>query len=483
MKKRVAVTELPPKRSGTTIDKARFERRPIQKVISRFPGRPILPHAERALGLVVGLGLLVIVGTILLWLPISAADGQLALNEAFFTSVSAVATTGLTIITPGRDLSVFGQSVLSVLMQLGGLGFMVTAITVFRLIGRPVTFSERLTLRDSLGLISARQILSLTTVTLASVLMIEAVGALVLWLAWRPIFGAGQAVYYAIFHSISAFTNSSFDLFTTTPNGVLNFPTDAVTLLTLSVLIFLGGIGIPVVSDLARWRSSRKLSLHSRLALATSAVLIVAGTIFFFAAEKKFQGVYAGDSSAQLLLLSFFHSVSSRTSGFVISASFSQLEPANGLLLLALMFIGASPASMGGGITTTTFAVLVLAMWNFARGSPEIRAGRRVVPLEMLYKATAIVTAATAVIIVVTWLLLYTQDNITLAQALIESTSAFATSGISVGVTPRLNLFGQLLIAGLMFFGRVGTLTIIIALTRPSVVPPVRYPEERILMG
>jgi trk system potassium uptake protein TrkH len=138
---------------------------------------------------------------------------------------------------------------------------------------------------------------------------------------------------------------------------------------------------------------------------------------------------------------------------------------------------------MGGGITTSTFAVLALAMWNFARGRNEIRAGRRTIPLEILFKAAAIVTAAGAVVIVVTWLLLYTQENVTVSTALVETVSAFSTTGYSLGLTPRLNLFGQLLIAGLMFFGRVGTLTLIVALARPSASPAVSYPEERILIG
>lgn len=456
--------------------------RPVMRVISRWK-RPRLRQAERALGLIGGLGLLVVVGTFLLWLPISGAGGPLALNQAFFTAVSAVATTGLSVITPGRDLSTFGQVVLMVLMQLGGLGFMIAAVTVFRLVGKPVTFAERLTLRDSLGLLSSSQILKLSTLILIAVVGIELIGALVLWLAWLPVYGVGPAAYYAVFHSVSAFTNSSFDLFSGAPTVAAGFPTDAVTLLTLSALIFLGGIGIPVISDLLRYRRTRRLSLHTRITLMTAAALIAAGTLLFFLMEYRFRNVFAEESTPHLLLLSFFHSVASRTSGFSVSANFSQLEPGNGFLLMILMFIGASPASTGGGITTSTFAILVLALWNFARGRSAILAGRRTLPMELLFKATAIVTAATVAILVVTWLLLYTQENVTLSAALLEAISAFSTTGFSVGLTPRLNLFGQLLIAGLMFFGRVGTLTIVVALARPIVPAAVTYPEERILLG
>jgi trk system potassium uptake protein TrkH len=217
--------------------------------------------------------------------------------------------------------------------------------------------------------------------------------------------------------------------------------------------------------------------------LITASILVVVGTILFFLAEYRFRGVFADESAAELMLLSFFHSVASRTSGFTVSAQFSQLEPANAFLLTILMFIGASPASMGGGITTSTFAVLMLTVWNFARGRNEITAGRRVIPLDLLYKAGTIVTAAGLIVAVTTWLLLYTQENARLVEALVESVSAFSTAGYSIGLTQRLNLFGQLLIAGLMFFGRIGMLTIIVALGRPRVPLAAAYPEEGILLG
>src|SRR5690606_8078636 len=226
-----------------------------------------------------------------------------------------------------------------------------------------------------------------------------------------------------------AFTNASFDLFSGSPTAAAGFPTDALTLLALAALIFLGGIGRPVISDLLRYRQRRRLSLHTRVTLITSISLIAVGTILFFLMEYKLRGVFANESEPHLGLLALFHSVASRTSGFVVSANFSQLAPGNAFLLMVLMFIGASPASLRGGITTSTFAVLVLAVWNFARGRNEIVAGRRTIPLEQLYKAAAIVTAAAAVTAIVTWLLLYTQDNVTLVAALVESISAFATCG------------------------------------------------------
>ena len=469
----------PPARDDSTTP----AKRPPPRVVAWRPNRPRLSQSQRGLGLVGGLALLVGAGTLLLALPISGAERALTWNEALFTAVSAVSTTGLNVITPGQDLSLFGQIVLLVLMQLGGVGFMVAAIAVFRLIGKRVTFAERLTLRDSLGLLSAGQILNLTSRILVAVLVIEALGAAVLWLAWWPEFGPAWSAYYAIFHSVSAFTNASFDLFAGTPTAPVGFPTDALTLLTLAALIFLGGIGIPVIADLLRWPRRRFISLHSRVTLVTAAALILAGTVLFYLTEARGGSAFHQETAGRLWLVSFFHSVASRTSGFVVSSDFSRLATPNAFLLTVLMFIGASPASMGGGITTSTFAVLVLAMWNFVQGRNEIRAGRRTIPLEILLKAAAVITAALTLVVVCTWLLLFTQDNLTLTMALVESVSAFSTTGYSLGLTPRLNLFGQLLIAGLMFFGRAGTLTLIVALAQPRVAPMVGLPEERILIG
>jgi len=432
--------------------------------------------------LVSGLLWLVLAGTILLMLPVSSAGRPLRPDEALFTAVSAVATTGLTVIIPGEDLSVFGQLVLLVLMQLGGVGFMVVAVLAFRLIGRRVTFAERLALRDSLGVVSAGAILRLAYQILLGVVAIELAGALVLWLNWRPIFGTGRAAYLAIFHAVSAVTNASFDLFGGSQPAGVQFPTDALTLLTLAALIFLGGIGIPVIGDLYAYRKRRRLTLHTRIVLTTSLVLIVVGTLAFFSGEQRFHSVF-DDRAPRLLLISFFHSVASRTAGFTITTTFGRLAPASAFVLMMLMFIGASPASMGGGITTTAFAVLMLTLWNFARGREEIVVGRRVIPRGLLYKTTAVISGASLLIAVVTWLLLLTQENISLAQALVETISAFSTTGYSLGLTPRLDTFGRLLIAALMFFGRLGTLTIIIALARPHVDATVQYPEENILLG
>ncbi|HEU5088925.1 MAG TPA: potassium transporter TrkG, partial [Roseiflexaceae bacterium] len=381
---------------------------------------------------------------------------------------------------PGLDLSLFGQIVLLVLMQVGGIGLMVGAVLVYQLLGIRLRFADRLALRDSLGLLSAGGILRLMRNALIGVFVIEGLGALVLWLNWMPLFGPRRAAFFALFHSVSAFTNASFDLFSGSPGAAANFPTDTTSLLTISMLVILGSIGLPVLADLVRWPQQRNLSLHTRLTLATATFLLVAGTVGLFVAEQR-PGSYFSDAPwPRQLLLSFFHSATSRTSGFVL-ASLHTMAPAAVLVLITLMFIGGSPASMGGGVTTSTFAILALELQSYVRGLGAPVVWRRRLPAELVARAAAVLVASLVVCGMVTWLLLLTHDA-TFDEALFETVSAFATCGFTLGLTSRLNLFGRLLLAATMFWGRLGPLTVIVALSRARPRTSVEYPEEHILL-
>ncbi len=436
---------------------------------------------QSALRLVAGLAILITCGTLLLMLPVSGAGRSLHADEALFTAVSALTTTGLSVITPGRDLSTFGQIVLLLLMQAGGIGFMVGAVTIYQLLGRQVSLEDRLTLRDSLGLLSTGALLRLTRQVLIGVVLIELAGALLLWLNWLPVYGAGAALYYAIFHAVSAFSNASFDLFSGAPDAPAAFPTDPWTLLTLSTLVILGSIGIPVLADLVRWPRLRTLSLHSRLTLLVAGGLLAFGTVGLFVGASLPGTLFADQPWPRRLLLAYFHSATSRTSGFVLQPLDSMAQ-ANVLLLTALMFIGGSPASMGGGITTSVFVVLLLALVSYARGRAQVVVARRTIPTETVLKATAVLMVALMLCGVVTWLLLLSQPT-TLPEALFEAVSAFATCGFTLGLTPKLDLFGRLLVAFTMFWGRLGALTIVVTLTQRDISPAVSYPEEQILVG
>jgi trk system potassium uptake protein TrkH len=441
-----------------------------------------LPQAAR---LVLGLGALVIVGTALLMLPASSSGHPLPLSKACFTAISALATTGLSLITPGSDLSLFGQIVLLALMQIGGIGFMIGSVLIFRLLGARVTVAERFALRDALGAVSAGSAVRVAQHVIQGVLFIEIAGALLLWLLWVEKFGPVSAAYLAAWHAVSAFTNSSFDLFSGSPIAPAGFPSNPPTLLVISGLVILGSIGIPVLGDLLGWirRGHRRyrFSLHTKVTLATAAGLMALGTLALFAGSSLPGTLFSDATWSERLIMSYFHAATARTSGFVL-VPMDQMSQANSLVLCLLMFIGGSPASMGGGIGTSTFLVLILTMTAHARGQEAPRAWGRVLPHSIVSKAVAILASSLVFVLLVTWLLLLTQST-TLVEALFEAISAFATCGFTLGLTPRLDGFGQALIAFTMFSGRLGILTLVVALTAETTPSPIAYPEEKILIG
>ncbi len=443
--------------------------------------RPV-PTAAR---LVLGLATLVALGTLGLMLPVAGAERPLAWNEALFTATSALSVTGLGIITPATDLSLFGQLLLLLLIQVGGVGFMVVAVVVMRLLGRRIRLMDRLALSDSLGLLSPSAIVRLAMRVMVTVGAVEALGATLLYLHWRDDarLSEGQRILFAVFHAVSAFCNAGFDLFAGTPGYPGGFPNDTISLSIVAGLIFVGGLGIPVTADLLAFPRERRISLHTRITLNVVILLMIVGAVGFFVAESGPRGTLAAEPLDRRLLLSLFQSISARSSGFVGVGEFGGLTPASQLLMMSLMFIGGAPASMGGGITTGTFAVLAISLWSQARGQAEATIGGRTLAVGTMRKAGAVLTISLLAVLLATWLILMTHDA-TLDEAAFEVVSAFATCGLSLGFTGRLNLFGQLVICLMMFWGRLGALTIIVAIAgRQGRALPVRYPEEQILIG
>ena len=444
--------------------------------LSRFSRR--LPTPLR---LVFGLAGMIVLGTALLSLPGVGAKGELSLNEAFFTATSALTVTGLTIITPGSDLTLFGQIILLILIQVGGVGFMVTAVIVFRLMGRSISFADRLALRDSFGLLDLHAIVKLTRQVLVFVVILEMMGTLFLWLHWRPNLGTGRAAFYALFHAISAFCNAGFDLFAGTP-GFTDIPNDTITLGIFGVLIFIGGLGIPVIADIALWTRNKRLSLHSRLTLIVALFLVLVGWSGLYLAEVSHNGTLTDVEPARALELTLFQSISARTAGFSAIDRFQDLTPSSQLLKIVLMFIGTAPASMGGGITTGTFTVLMLALWAYVRGREKPYAFGRSIGQFTVRRASAVMTISIMVIIGATWFLLITHPHAVLDRVLFEVVSAFATCGLSLEYTSNFDVIGQIVIAFVMFWGRLGALTIVLALGQLVPRGLIEYPEEKILI-
>lgn len=441
--------------------------------------------------LIAALATLIAIGTGLLLLP-PMTTHPISFTDALFTATSAAAVTGLSVLTTSVDFTRWGQWVILFLMQFGGLGFVVVLVLTLRLLGRQVSLIDRLAVSNSLGLAGPRDILRVLGRTVVFMLAIEGVGALILWLHWRSsgIVPEGDAAFYALFHSIAAYCNAGFDLFSGLARYPEGLPADSVTLLTLGFLVVLGGLGIPVYMEMLHRRIRhaagsrvRALSLHTRLTLWSALILILVGWAGLLAAEYRHDGVLAGMSFGERALRAWFQSVAARTAGFPAFSDFGDIHEASRLLLIGLMFIGSAPASMGGGITTGTLSVLVAATWSLNRGHKGVQVSDRAISQATVWRATSVLIISVAVVSAATWLLLLSQ-NLTLSTALFEIVSAFSTTGLSLGATGQLDTFGRLLVIAMMFWGRLGAITIMLAvLKRSNRETLVSYPEEAILVG
>lgn len=456
-----------------------------QRVI-RYRGVSRFGHSRQfpvALQLVVGLLVLIAIGTALLMIP-AASTRKLSLMEAFFTSTSAAAVTGLSLFPISTDLTLWGQLILLLLVQIGGVGLIVVVVMVFRLIGRQVTLGDRLAVTSSLGLDRPEEIALVMVRAIGLMLLIEGIGAVLLFLHWRisGIVPAGKAGYYAIFHAITAYCNAGFDLFYGLPEYPNGIPTDSISLILMGGLIILGGLGIPVYMDLI-YRRQRPFSLHTRLTVGVTLVLILLGWIGLLISEYRITGVLSSMPFGQRALLAWFQSVSARTAGFPGLPGFSELNFPSILMLVALMFIGTAPASTGGGITTGTFAVLWLAVISYARGLDKIRVGKHTLPGSLLLRSLVVFVISFSLVFLATWLILLT-NPFSFEQTLFEVVSAYSTTGLSLGITTGLNTIGRLIIIFTMFAGRLGAITIMISLLgRDKGKKLIDYPEETILIG
>ena len=436
-----------------------------------------------ALQLVLGLLVLIAIGTVLLLIP-GAGTRKLSFMEAFFTSTSASAVTGLSLFPISTDLTLWGQLILLLLVQIGGVGLIVVVVMMFRLIGRQVTLGERLAVTSSLGLDRPEEIALIMVRAIGLMLAIEGVGAILLFLHWRisGIVPPGKAAFYAIFHAVTAYCNAGFDLFYGLPEYPNGIPTDPLSLIIMGGLIILGGLGIPIYMELI-YRRRRPFSLHTRLTFTISLVLIMLGWIGFLISEYRQTGVLSTMPFGQRAILAWFQSVSARTAGFPGLPGFSELNFPSILMLIALMFIGTAPASTGGGITTGTFVVLWLAVISYARGLDKIRVGKAHPARSLLMRALVVFVISLSLVILATWLILLT-NPFSLDQALFEVVSAYSTTGLSLGITTGLNTIGRLIIIFTMFAGRLGAITIMISLLgRDKGKKLVDYPEESILIG
>lgn len=430
--------------------------------------------------LVLGFAVAILFGALLLTLPQATQDGLgLPFLNAAFTSTSAVCVTGLVVVDTATTFTHFGQWVILFLIQVGGLGFMTFATMFAMILGKRITLKERLLLQEALNQVSVEGVVRLTKSILQISFAIEAIGALILTLRWYPDFGWSKALYYGVFHSISAFNNAGIDLFGNF-SSLTAFVGDPVINITIMLLIICGGLGFIVLADLLA--HPKKFRLHTKIVLQVSGTLILVGTVVILLMEFANPKTLGPLPLGTKVLAAFFQSVSPRTAGFN-TINLAGMYDTTLLSMIVLMFIGASPGSTGGGIKTTTFISIALSVLSTYRSDPHVVLEGRTLPKEVIAKAWAITTSAAFLIFLIISILSHT-ENSDLLTVLFEVTSAFGTVGLSLGITPNLSDVGKMAIILTMFIGRVGPLTLAFVLSqKKNKQAHIKYPDERIMIG
>ncbi len=420
-------------------------------------------------------------------LPVSASKQPIGLVNALFTATSAVCVTGLTVVDTGRDFSLFGQVVILILIQLGGLGIMTFATGLLVSIGSRLSFQDRYGLSQRLGSGIGIHYKSLLKAVVTTTFIFELLGTIALFLRFKNEFPLGKAVYFSVFHAVSAFCNAGFSTFS---NSLESYHSDVYVLVVFSVLIICGGLGFVVIRELYARTTHKeaRLSLHSKLCLITTAALLLLGTGAFYFAE--YQNVFGNSGFGLGLANAFFQAVTCRTAGFN-AVSQVNLTEVSILITMILMFIGACPGSTGGGTKTTTFAVVVLLVLKRFSGHRSVTAFKRSISNDSIVRALTVLLLAALVIVMMFVLFMFAEEEpLThvlsrglFVDNLFEVFSAFGTVGLSLGVTSHLHDFGKVLLIILMFTGRVGLLTLAFALARPPEQGEVVYLEEEVLVG
>jgi len=433
--------------------------------------------------LILGFALLILIGTLLLKLPAASVTGRsIGWMDALFTATSAITVTGLAVLTTATDFTRFGQVIILVLLQVGGVGFIAFSVLLLRLVGRRVTLNERFIIQQSLGAEQASGVGRLALYVLGVTLSIEAIGALLLWLRWRTTIPDSEALWLAIFHAISSYCNAGFDLFSGTDRGILfGYGSDFATLAVMGGLILLGGFGITVLYDISTFRRDRMLALNTRITLALTLVLTVAGTGLMMLDSAIYTDVLSNLPFHEKLWVSLFTIVSARTAGLTI-VPLDQLSEATQAVIMFWMFIGGAPASMAGGVTSSVVGVLLISVIATAKGHNAAVAFDRTVPVETITKAVAIMTVSTLLVATITLILSLRGEGNIFSESF-EVVSAFANAGYSLNFTTDLDNWGRFLIAFTMFWGRLGPLTIVVALAQSEQPSLIQHPEEPVILG
>ena len=426
----------------------------------------------------------ILLGALVLMLPVSYQAGKsIGFVDALFMSTSATCVTGLATISLVDDLTIFGQMTLLVLLQVGGLGIMTLSSSLAVMMGRNLQMREQVIMQDVLDTSSSEELLNLVVNVIQYTFTIEFIGALLLSIGfYSEGFEIGQSMYYGFYHSISAFCNAGFALWN---NNLEDFKFAPLIHLTIAFLIIFGGIGFTVLKDVQQTiknkRSFKNLSVHTKIVLTTNTMLLALGTIYFFFGE--FLHVFQDYSVWEKFQVAFFQSTTARTAGFN-TINISAMQSHCIYVMILLMFIGASPGSTGGGVKTTTFAVLLQSVTATLKGKQDVEFFERTVPAQTVVKSIAIFIICLIVVSIGVLVLVRVEPDKSFLSLLFEVVSGFGTVGLSMGVTPFLTVAGKLCITVMMYLGRVGPLTLVLAVGSRVVLPSnVEYPEGKVLIG
>lgn len=433
------------------------------------------------------------VGTLLLMMPFSTTNGQWGdFLVALFMSTSAVCVTGLAVVDPNTYFSFWGELILVLLVQVGGLGYMTMTTFLMLLIGRKFDLQQRFAIKESFD----RPFLqgsssNLIKSIIATTLIFELTGTFLLTYKFSQDFGLADSLWLGIFHSVSAFNNAGFSLF---KDNLMGYHGSIIVNLVITGLIIFGGIGYQFIIELYLWltslRNSKRnrfeFSLNFKIVLRMTIFLLILGTIFFLFIEYHNPNTIANFNFKDKLLAAWFQSVTTRTAGFN-TVNNGVLEVNSLLVTMILMFIGASPSGTGGGVKTTTVSILVNCTRSVLRGQEEVVTYKRTIPTSLILKAIGVIFGSVLVIIIATVIVTFVEAKLNPAISaiaiLFEVISAFGTVGLSMGITANLSAISQLLIIGMMYIGRVGVILLIAAIVGDPRPTTLKYPEENLLIG
>ena len=435
--------------------------------------------------------LVIALGTVMLKLPISLQEGQIKWIDALFTSTSAVCVTGLAVVDTGSTFTLFGQLIILTLIQIGGLGLMTISVALFRWVGRSVSFRQRMAMQDVFAHTPREDIFDLVRSIVLFTVGIEFLGAILLTIHWLEELPFLQALYTAVFHSVSAFCNAGFGLY---PDNLMRYSQSILLNVTICMLIVVGGIGFPVLYDLQNWIIKRKknrvrLSIQTKTVLLTTFILIVFGALIFALLERQF--LMEARSLSHRICVPFFQSITCRTAGFN-TVDIGSLKDATLAMMILLMFFGASPGSCGGGVKTTTLALLTAFTICRIRQMPRVNMFKKSVPEETFTRSVSLILVSFLLIGIVVFMLLIggssTESGVSespraFLEYLFETVSAFGTVGLSMGITPNLSVWGKSWIVVMMIIGRVGILTFSYIIVGSGHVGGIEYSEENLMIG